>query len=184
MAHKNKYFVKYFDRKKKISYSFVDLEGLEKGLCNSTNAYPWRGSMKKSAVFFLSLLFSLILSTASFAYDQQEANAIRAAESFLGIVDQANYGGSWEASASYLKARHPKEYYIAFVGTTRAAFGGLINRSIISAKLYDKFFGYPDGKICVVRYETSFENKSVGREIVTLILNSEGQWEIAEYTVG
>lgn len=140
--------------------------------------------MKKCAVFFLSLLFAVILSTVSFAYDQQETNAIRTAESFLRIVDQENYGGSWEASASYLKTRHPKEYYTAFFGTTRAAFGSLINRSIISAKLYEKFFGYPDGKICVVRFETSFEHKSVGREIVTLILNSEGQWEIAEYTVG
>ena len=144
------------------------------------------GVHEKVHHFILSILICLssFLSTTSYAYDQGESSAILAAETFLEIVDAGKYENSWEASTTYLKARHPKDYYIAFVGTTRSAFGSLINRSIISAKLYDKFFGYPDGNICDIRFESSFENKAVGREILTLILNAEGHWKVVKYTVG
>lgn len=126
-------------------------------------------------------LFILVASPAMAADDARTTAAIRAAESFLLLLDTGQYGQSWDSAASLFKKQIPKESWMQQVSGLLPAVGMVKNRIITSAEFRTELPGAPDGEYVVIQYRSSFANKESAIETVTPMLDQDGQWRVSGY---
>ena len=131
---------------------------------------------------FLALtLFFLVAIPATAADNARTTAAIKAAESFLLLLDTGQYGQSWDSAASLFKKQVPKETWIQQVSGLLPEVGMVKNRSITSAEDTTQLPGAPDGEYVVIQYRSSFTNKERAIETVTSMLDQDGQWRVSGY---
>lgn len=138
--------------------------------------------MKAALIHLLALtFFSLVPAAAPAADDARTAEAIRAAENFLLLLDTGQYGQSWDAAASLLKKQIPKEAWIQQVEGLLSSVGMVKNRIITGAEYRTELPGAPDGKYVVIQYRSSYMKKQEAVETVTPMLDEDGQWRVSGY---
>jgi hypothetical protein len=109
--------------------------------------------------------------------------ATSAAESWLKLVDEAQYDASWTNAASAFRGAVSTEAWSKAAGTVRGQVGKLLSRKLSSAQYTTTMPGAPDGKYVIIQYATSFENKASAVETVTPMQDSDGSWRVAGYFV-
>lgn len=109
--------------------------------------------------------------------------AERAADSWLALVDKADYSASWDQSAEILKGAVTKEQWGKALANSRGQFGKVLSRKLKSATFTTTLPGAPDGHYVVILYETSFENKKSAVETITPQLAKDGQWRVSGYYI-
>lgn len=129
------------------------------------------------------LCICLLVTPCLFAQEKPTEVAQKAAESWLALVDNGDYGASWEESASIFKAAVTKEQWQKMVSNSRGGLGKLVSRKLKSSNFTTSLPGAPDGKYVVIQYETSFENKKSGIETITPMLDKDGQWRVSGYFI-
>jgi hypothetical protein len=119
------------------------------------------------------------------AADQAAATAAAAiaAQSWLKLVDQGDYHGSFEQASSLSKSVVGPEQWSRQVGAVRKALGALISRQQKSATYSTSLPGAPDGQYVVIQYDSSFQNKKSAIETVTPMLDKDGQWRVSGYQI-
>lgn len=96
---------------------------------------------------------------------------MRAAEAWLKLIDDGQYGASWDASAAMFKAAVTRTEWVRQAGAVRVPLGKVLSRKLVSSQLAHALPGAPDGTYVVVVYQTRFEHKEQARETVTVALN-------------
>ena len=138
--------------------------------------------MKAALIHLLALtFFALVPAAAPAADDSRTAEAIKASENFLLLLDTGQYGQSWDVAASLLKNQVPKETWIHQVSGLLFSVGMVRNRIITAAEYRTELPGAPDGKYVVIQYRSSFANKENAVETVTPMLDQDGQWRVSGY---
>ena len=127
----------------------------------------------------------LFLSSAAVLAQNDEAvfAAEKAARSWLASVDAVEYANSWEDSASFFRAAITSDDWIKAIGGARASFGSMTVRESGSAKYSTTLPGAPDGEWVVLKLNTTFENKAVAVETVTVMKDLDGEWRVAGYFI-
>ena len=136
----------------------------------------------KQTTVLCSGLIVLVAATAVFAGDPQE-EAVKVAESWLGLVDVGEYGASWDQSAELFKAAVSKEKWEQSLNSARKPLGELISRKLISTKYATSLPGAPDGEYVVIQFTTRFTNKKSAIETVTPMKDPDGAWRVSGYYV-
>ncbi|MHB1349674.1 MAG: DUF4019 domain-containing protein [Desulfobulbus sp.] len=130
----------------------------------------------------LSLTLIFLGSFPAAAEDKtRTTEAIRAAESFLLLLDTGQYGQSWDSAADLFKKQVPKETWIRQLSGLLPPVGVIKNRTITSAEYRTELAGAPDGQYVVIRYRSSFTNKESAVETVTPMLDADGHWRVSGY---
>ena len=124
----------------------------------------------------------LMAATTVFAGDS-EKDALKAAESWLGLVDAGEYGTSWDQSSELFKAAVSKEQWEQALNSARKPLGELIGRTVISTKYATSLPGAPDGEYVVIQFTTRFTNKKSAIETVTPMKDPDGAWRVSGYYV-
>jgi hypothetical protein len=106
-----------------------------------------------------------------------------AAESWLTLVDHAQYDESWRSSAQVFRGAVSTEAWSQAVGGVRGSLGQLISRQVASADFKSRLPGAPDGKYVVIQFNTVFQNKAAAVETVTPMQESDGAWRVSGYFV-
>ena len=109
--------------------------------------------------------------------------AVKAAESWLGLVDSGKYAESWKAAASLFKEKVTAEQWEGVVRSARAPLGPVESRVLLTSQFARSLPGAPDGEYVLLRYETSFEKKKSGFETVTPMKDKDGVWRVAGYFI-
>lgn len=109
--------------------------------------------------------------------------ATSAAESWLKLVDDAQYEASWTNAASVFRGALTSEAWSKAVGGVRGQLGQLVSRKLASAHYTTSVPGAPDGKYVIIQFDTSFENKASAVETVTPMQDTDGVWRVAGYFV-
>jgi hypothetical protein len=125
----------------------------------------------------------LLCAPLVLAQEQSTEPGQKGAESWLTLVDNGDFSGSWEQSASIFKAAITKEQWQKALAGSRGQFGNLVSRKLKSATYTTNLPGAPDGDYVVIRYESSFENKKSAVETVTPMLDKDGQWHVSGYFI-
>lgn len=112
-----------------------------------------------------------------------DAAAIHAAETWLDLVDRAQYAESWDAAAAFFRGAVPKEQWASQVSGARGPLGAVRSRRRTSAQAATSLPGAPDGSYVVIQYESSFANKASAVETVTPMLDPDGQWRVSGYYI-
>jgi hypothetical protein len=120
--------------------------------------------------------------TALFAEGPEDV-AQRAAESWLKLVDDGQYGASWEQAAKMFKGAVTKEQWMQAGRGAREPLGKLVTRKLKSRQYTEKLPGAPDGKYVVIQFDTVFAGKSSAVETVTPMLDPDGIWRVSGYYV-
>ena len=136
----------------------------------------------KQTTLLCSGLIYFVAATAVFAGDPQE-EAVKAAESWLGLVDVGEYGTSWDQSAELFKAVVSKGKLEQSLNSARKPLGELISRKVISTKYATSLPGAPDGEYVVIQFTTRFTNKKSAIETVTPMKDPDGAWRVSGYYV-
>jgi hypothetical protein len=118
-------------------------------------------------------------------YAQSEATeaAQKAAESWLGLVDEGSYGESWDEAAAFFKAQVPKQKWEGMLNQVRAPLGKTQSRELNDAKYTAALPNAPKGEYVVIRYDTSFANAASTVETVTPMKQEDGSWRVSGYHI-
>jgi predicted SnoaL-like aldol condensation-catalyzing enzyme len=128
------------------------------------------------------VLASLFLGVVGHAAPKPEAEATKAAQTWLALIDDGKYGESWDAAAKVFQGAITREQWAATVANVRGPLGKLGTRGVKSAELRTSLPGAPDGKYVVVQFKTSFAKKKSAIETVTPYLE-DGAWKVSGYFI-
>jgi len=133
---------------------------------------------------------SLVLALALFATgpeahadDEATTEGIAAAEAWLKLVDQGEFGKSWETAAALFKGAVTEEQWQQQMTASRRPLGKRIFRKVTLAKYETALPGAPDGEYVVIQFKSAFENKVNAVETVTPMKDPDGEWRVAGYSL-
>jgi len=112
-----------------------------------------------------------------------EADAVKAAEAWLDLVDAGKHGESWEQAARLFKTALTRPQWEAALTAVRLPLGGCLSRTLESQKRVTSLPGGPDGEYVVIRYETTFEKKKESVETITPMRDPDGRWRVSGYFI-
>ena len=136
---------------------------------------------KMACFIILGLILAPLAARAEDSAKQKAGET--AAERWLGIVDEGNYGESWKEAATLFRQAITQERWEQALQGVRKPLGKLISRQITSRTYTTTLPGAPDGEYVVLKFETSFERKKSAVETVTSTLDKDGQWRVAGYFI-
>ncbi len=128
---------------------------------------------------------SVALATAM-ARAQSEIDSIPALEAariWLATLDAGRYGESWEDAAPTLRESMTKVQWETGLEAARTPLGVVIARKIREATCTRASAADPATEICVIRYDTRFENRPLTTEVVTPVRGRGGTWRVAAYVL-
>ena len=138
----------------------------------------------KFAVAVVALLSSFAVAAANDGKQAEaEKKAVAAADAWLALLDQENYGESWETAAGYFKNAVGKDAWVTAASAVRKPLGKMTSRKLKSQTFRTSLPGAPDGEYVILQYEASFENKKSAVETVTPMLDKDGVWRVSGYFV-
>ena len=129
------------------------------------------------------VVVTLALAPGVASAQGEEAVARRAADTWLSLVDGANYSASWETAAAAFKDAVSADQWAASAGAARRPLGALRSREQRSATAATSLPGAPDGQYLVFQFDTSFANKAQAVETVTFVREADGIWRAVGYFV-
>ena len=128
------------------------------------------------------LLVVTLLPGLALAQDQ-EKQAVAAAQTWLALCDAGQYAASWkEASALFRGAVTEKNWTDSLEGV-RKPLGAVTTRTEQTAKSATSLPGAPDGRYVVMTFATSFANRKAATETVTFLQDTDGTWRAAGYFI-
>ncbi|MBW2039291.1 MAG: DUF4019 domain-containing protein [Deltaproteobacteria bacterium] len=137
--------------------------------------------MKRVIAVLLTIGILSILSCGSSTNPQAEKVAIKAAQSWLTLVDAERYGESWDEAAEFFKTAVSKEQWQQTMQALRRPLGKNISRELKSKRYCTSLPGAPDGEYVVIQFRASFENKKSAIETVTPMVDRDGKWRVSGY---
>ncbi len=139
--------------------------------------------MKRAAYVTLSLVFALVLYQAVEANLDAEKEAVRAANTWLMLVDEGRYAKSWDIAASYFKVAMTKDQWEASLIAARKPLGRANYRTLKLKQYTTTLPGAPDGEYVVIQFSTWFEHKKSAIETITPMRDKDGKWRVAGYYI-
>ena len=112
-----------------------------------------------------------------------ETKAVQVALDWLKLLDQHEYGRSWDEAASFFRQALPRDRWINTMEALQKPLGGVISRNVMSKQYLTSLPGAPDGEYVVMQFNTSFENKKSAVETVTPMREKDGIWRVSGYYI-
>jgi hypothetical protein len=121
------------------------------------------------------------------AWAQDSASAVaearKAAEAWLKLLDRGQYAKSWDEAASPFRDAMARDAWSGTVQKVRAPFGKLKSRKLRGAQYATSLPNAPPGQYVVIQYDASFERQAAVVETITPMLDGDGKWRVSGYYV-
>ncbi len=111
-----------------------------------------------------------------------EGLARAAAEPWLLLIDNGQYGESWDMAATGFKTVITRDGWQSAVTAAIGPLGSLKSRTLGSAQYTEKLPGAPPGKYVVMQYNGVFA-EGAAVETVVLVLDTDSKWRVSGYFV-
>jgi hypothetical protein len=139
--------------------------------------------MKKCIAALLAISVVCIAGCASGIDPEVEKLAVKSAEKWVKLLDNARYARTWEIAAPSFKSNITKEAWVESIQASRGPLGESVSREIRSKRYRTSLSGAPDGEYVTVKFKTSFENKKSAVETVTSMLEENDDWSVCRYSI-
>jgi len=141
--------------------------------------------MKRSFLILgiLMMLFNFCIGQQIETKPDTVQLAVKAANSWLMLVDEGKYSECWDEAALFFKSAVTKEQWGKSLKGIRPSFGALISREVNSAKYMTALPGAPDGEYVVIQYKTKYEKKENAVETITPMKDKDGVWRVSGYFI-
>lgn len=116
------------------------------------------------------------------ALNEDERKTLKAAEEFLGLMDQDKFGELYDQSSKLARDRSRRDNIAEVYQGVRKSIGKLEKRSLLQVRLMDQFLGLPPGgRYGAVQFRSSYEKHKGLWETVILNIDEDGQWRANTY---
>ena len=105
------------------------------------------------------------------------------ARMWLGLIDDAKYQESWENASPLFKSKKAEAEWIKTITAIRSPRGAMTARYIATAGTAKSLPELPDGEYVVLQFYTTFAQKGLSMETVTLAKTTDNTWQIADCTL-
>ncbi|MGH7780621.1 MAG: DUF4019 domain-containing protein [Candidatus Binataceae bacterium] len=112
-----------------------------------------------------------------------EAAAQTVALGWLHEIDAGQYAQAWRQAAAPVKAAATADQFASAMDAVRKPLGAVTSRKFESATYATSLPSAPPGKYVVVVYATDFAGRRAAKEIVTPMLEKDGQWRVSGYYI-
>jgi len=109
--------------------------------------------------------------------------AEKALNEWLAMVDQENYGASWDAACAAFRAAVTRADWERMLRGARAPLGAVVSRRTLSAAAQENPPGAPAGHYVVVQTAAQFAKKASAAETCTLQQDADGAWRVGGYFI-
>jgi hypothetical protein len=110
-------------------------------------------------------------------------HAQQVAKAWLTEIDGDQYDNTWDHAATLFQQQVTKQQWQIQMIRIRGLLGAVEKRKLIAAELRHNLPGAPDGQYVVLKYESKFEHKMRGLEVVTPMKDADGKWRVAGYII-
>ena len=138
---------------------------------------------RPAAILLFCLVYIVLFAAHATADEAMEQKALTAAKAWLTLVDNGDYGKSWETAAEYFQNAVPQQQWQQGLTAARKPLGKVVSRQLKSKQYRTSLPGAPDGQYVVIQFETSFEKKKAAVETITPMVNTDGKWRVAGYYI-
>ena len=111
-----------------------------------------------------------------------EGLARAAAEPWLLLIDNGQYGESWDLAATGFKSAITRDGWESAVTAAIGPLGRFKSRTLGSSQYTEKLPGAPPGKYVVMQYNGVFA-EGAAVETVVLVLDTDRKWRVSGYFV-
>ena len=126
---------------------------------------------------------ALLLATTFLAQDLDSTPGLGASRSWLADLDAGRYADTWEDADPLLKGTMTRAQWETGLVRARGPLGPVIARKIRQASCTRGTQADPEAEICLVQYDTHFENRPLGDERLTVLKGRDGTWRVASYSL-
>jgi len=124
-----------------------------------------------------------LASGTAVAQDPNASAAQAAAHDWLALVERGDAQASWSAAGQKFQAAMPVSGWADALEKMRTPLGAVKYRTIVKTDFRKSFPGAPEGDYALIIYTTSYENKAVGSETLTLEHEPDGMWRVVGYSI-
>ena len=110
------------------------------------------------------------------------SEAQQAARAWLAVADKLDADASYKAAGPKFRSALTPERWRDAVRLVRFPAGTLVQRTVVSTQFSTKLKDQPDGDYVLIAFRTSWTNKTVGRELVSLE-RVGGKWLVVGYVI-
>ena len=109
--------------------------------------------------------------------------AIKAAGSWLAILDAGKYGESWSEGAAALRSVVTQAKWEEGLRAVRAPVGAAGARTLTRSQYTRALPGAPAGEYVILQYSTDFAGKPGAVETVVPMREADGSWRVSGYYI-
>jgi hypothetical protein len=109
--------------------------------------------------------------------------AIESARAWLEALDGGRFGATWEDASPLLRQSVPKLQWEVNLDRARAPLGVVIHRKVRQANCQRGTPADPEAEVCLIVYDTRFENRPLTTELVSPIRGRDGVWRVSAYVL-
>lgn len=141
--------------------------------------------LKKITVLWLLMLCMLPYAVAKETdlLEQVESSA----RSWLEWLDNEKYSESWQNASASLQKKTSEQAWIKTVAPLRNGRGKPTARYIATASSAKSLSGFPDGDYVILQFYTTFSEKGLAFETITLVKSDDSvgaeNWKAVEYSI-
>ena len=128
-----------------------------------------------------SLLLIIVPVLNKTPTQQVSEQSLFAAAQFLFLVDTEEYTKSWEVSSDLLKKILTQKAWNEQIKKIRSFLGPIVERIHHDISYTDSSSEVPDGEYVVMTFVSKFELRDRVIETITLMLDSDDQWQVVGY---
>lgn len=107
----------------------------------------------------------------------------KAARDWLQLVDEKEYGESWEQASDQLQTKISRDNWSEVVQTVRKTFGDLTEREFLTANFKATSPNAPRGKYAVIKFTVYFDNAQSAIETLNMYKKPDGKWTVSGYYI-
>lgn len=133
----------------------------------------------------LLILTILMLGVTGFVHGETalEADAVKAADEWLVLLDQKEYKQCWTKSAKYFREQVEIEHWENGMQHISNTLGSVESRTMRSANYIRALPNAPMGEYVVIVYDVALKDGKTAVETVTPMKDPDNLWRVSGYYI-
>jgi len=119
----------------------------------------------------------------AFSQDPRASETQYLAREWLKLTDSGNAQAAWQAAGRKFQAAMTPEQWERALAGQRAPFGALVQRTFNGASFRGDIPNQPPGDYALLMFRTTFANRSVVFESISLEREGDGRWRVVGYVL-
>ncbi len=129
----------------------------------------------------LVALLALAACAPAFGQDPRASETQYVALEWLKLSDAGNAQAAWKAAGKKFQATRTPEQFTQALAEQRAPYGALVQRALNGADFRSNFPNQPPGEYAMLQFRTTFANRTVAVESISLEREGDGRWRVVGY---